>query len=194
MGRIGCFSFYPTKNLGANGDGGMVVTNEEALARKLRMLRVHGIERRYYHDLHGYNSRLDELQAVILRVKLPHLPAWNVRRAAVAARYSAGLAGLPLELPVTAPGNLHVYHVYAVLTDARDALQAHLAAEGIPTLIYYPLPLHLQKLYANEGWKEGDFPAAESVSRRILPLPMYPELADEQVDYVIAKVREFFAR
>jgi dTDP-4-amino-4,6-dideoxygalactose transaminase len=158
------------------------------------MLRVHGIERRYYHDLHGYNPRLDELQAVILRVKLPHLPAWNVRRAAVAARYSAGLAGLPLELPVTAPGNLHVYHVYAVLTDARDALQAHLAAEGIPTLIYYPLPLHLQKLYANEGWKEGDFPAAESVSRRILPLPMYPELADEQVDYVIAKVREFFAR
>jgi len=194
MGRIGCFSFYPTKNLGANGDGGMVVTNEEPLARQLRMLRVHGIERRYYHDLHGYNSRLDELQAVILRVKLPHLPAWNARRAAVAARYSAGLAGLPLELPVTAPGNLHVYHVYAVLTDARDALQAHLAAEGIPTLIYYPLPLHLQKVYANEGWREGDFPAAESVSRRILPLPMYPELADEQVDYVIAKVREFFAR
>src|SRR6185295_16526336 len=123
FGAMGCFSFYPTKNLGADGDGGMVVTNDEALAKKLKMLRVHGIERRYFHDLHGYNSRLDELQAAILRVKLPHLKRWNARRAEVALHYSAGLAGLPIELPVTAPGNTHVFHVYALLTDRRDELQ-----------------------------------------------------------------------
>lgn len=192
LGRIGCFSFYPTKNLGADGDGGMIVTGDEALAKKLRMLRVHGIERRYFHDLHGFNSRLDELQAAILRVKLPHLNAWNSRRAAIAARYDAAFAGLPVELPVTLPGNTHVWHVYALLTDRRDALQQHLADRGVPTLIYYPRPLHLQKLYADQGWREGDYPVAEAVSRRILPLPMYPELTDEQVDYVAGVVRDFF--
>jgi len=193
LGRTGCFSFYPTKNLGADGDGGMIVTNDESLAKKLRMLRVHGIERRYFHDLHGFNSRLDELQAAILRVKLPHLDRWNSRRADIAARYSDGLSALPVELPVTAQGNSHVWHVYAILTDRRDALQQHLADRGVPTIIYYPRPLHLQKLYANYGWREGDFPVSESVARRILPLPMYPELTDEQVDYVVAQVRGFFA-
>ncbi len=191
LGRLGCFSFYPTKNLGADGDGGMVVTNDEALARRLRMLRVHGIERRYYHDLHGYNSRLDELQAAILRVKLPHLAAWNARRAEVARRYTQGFRGLPLTPPATAEGNRHVFHVYAVLTDRRDALQQHLAERGVPTIIYYPLPLHLQKVYADQGWKPGDFPVAESLAKRILPLPMYPELTDGQVDYVIETVRSF---
>jgi dTDP-4-amino-4,6-dideoxygalactose transaminase len=191
IGRLGCFSFYPTKNLGADGDGGMIVTNDEALAKKLRMLRVHGIERRYYHDLHGFNSRLDELQAAILRVKLPHLDAWNARRAAIAARYDAAFQGLPVELPVTAPGNTrHVWHVYALLSDRRDELQAQLAEQGVPTIIYYPRPLHLQKLYADRGWREGDYPVAESVSRRILPLPMYPELTDAQVDYVAQKTKE----
>lgn len=194
LGRLGCFSFYPTKNLGADGDGGMVVTNDEALAGKLRMLRVHGIERRYFHDLHGYNSRLDELQAAILRVKLPRLNDWNTRRAAVAARYSEGLGGLPVELPVTAPDNSHVFHVYAVLTDRRDELQKSLADRGVPTLIYYPQPLHQQKVYEDLGYHPGDFPVAEDVSRRILPLPMYPELTDEQVDYVVARVKEFFGR
>ena len=194
LGRIGCFSFYPTKNLGADGDGGMIVTSDEALAKKLRMLRVHGIERRYFHDLHGFNSRLDELQAAILRVKLPHLHAWNARRAAIARRYADGLAGLPVELPVTAPGNAHVFHVFAVLTERRDELQQFLAGRGVPTIIYYPRPLHLQKVYEDLGHREGDFPVAESVSRRILPLPMYPELTDEQVDYVSATLREFFGR
>lgn len=191
VGDIGCFSFYPTKNLGADGDGGMCVTSDEALAKKLRMLRVHGIERRYYHDLHGYNSRLDEMQAAIVRVKLPHLAGWNARRREIAARYHAGLAGLPLELPVVAPGNVPVWHVYAVLSDRRDALQAHLAAHGVPTLIYYPLPLHLQRCYEGVGWKAGDYPVAESVSRRILPLPMYPELTDAQVDHVVDGIRRF---
>jgi len=192
VGHIGCFSFYPTKNLGADGDGGLCVTNDETLAKRLRMLRVHGIERRYHHDLHGFNSRLDELQAAILRVKLPHLARWNTRRGEIAARYVRGLAGLPLELPAAAPGNSHVWHVFAILSAQRDALQAHLAAHGVPTLIYYPLPLHLQKCYADQGWKAGDYPVAEDVSRRILPLPMYPELADEQVAHVVATIRGFF--
>ncbi len=192
VGRVGCFSFYPTKNLGADGDGGMCVTSDADVARRLRMLRVHGIEQRYHHDLHGYNSRLDELQAAILRVKLPRLDTWNARRGEIAARYSAGLAGLPLELPLTAPGNTHVWHVYALLCDRRDELQSHLAGRGVPTIIYYPKPLHLQRCYEGMGWKAGDQPVAESVSARVLPLPMYPELTDAQVDHVIGAVRSFF--
>ncbi len=191
-GRVGCFSFYPTKNLGAAGDGGLCVTDDEATAKTLRMLRIHGIEKRYHHKLHGCNSRLDDIQAAILRVKLPYLNAWNARRQEIATQYTAELADLPLQVPVTGPGNTHIYHVYAVLTDRRDALQTHLTANGVPTLIYYPLPLHLQEVYADQGWKAGDFPVAEATSARILPLPMYPELSNEQVDWVIAKVREFF--
>jgi dTDP-4-amino-4,6-dideoxygalactose transaminase len=155
------------------------------------MLRVHGIEKRYFHDLHGYNSRLDEMQAAIVRVKLPHLRRWTERRGEIAARYSAGLAGLPVGLPVLSEGNAHCWHVYALLSDRRDALQGHLAANGVPTLIYYPQPLHLQKCYADVGWKVGDYPVAESVSSRILPLPMYPELSDAQVDHVIGVIRGF---
>lgn len=191
IGTLGCFSFYPTKNLGADGDGGMVVTNDEKLAKKLKMLRVHGIEKRYYHDLHGYNSRLDEIQAAILRVKLPHLKAWNDRRGEIAKRYSSGLKGLPVELPVTANGNTHIFHVFALLTEKRDALQQHLTERGVPTLIYYPLPLHLQKLYSGLGFQEGDHPVSEATSKRILPLPMYPELTNAQVDYVVQVIREF---
>ncbi|HAV62983.1 MAG TPA: transcriptional regulator [Verrucomicrobiales bacterium] len=191
-GVFGCFSFYPTKNLGADGDGGMVVTNDDEMAKKLRMLRVHGIERRYFHDLHGFNSRLDELQAAILRVKLRHLDRWNDRRRAIAARYHAAFKGLPVTLPFTAPDNHHVFHVYAIQCERRDELQRHLEANGIPTLIYYPLPLHLQKVYADQGWKEGAYPVSESTSRRILPLPMYPELTDEQVEHVAKVVVEFF--
>jgi dTDP-4-amino-4,6-dideoxygalactose transaminase len=192
VGSVGCFSFYPTKNLGADGDGGMVVTRNEALARKLKMLRVHGIERRYFHELHGFNSRLDELQAAILRVKLRHLNVWNERRRQIAARYANGLAKLPVKLPQTLPGNEHVFHVFAILADERDALQKFMADRGVPTIIYYPQPLHLQKVYSGMGWKPGDFPIAEAVSRRILPLPMYPELSDEQVDYVIETIAGFW--
>ncbi|HKX61191.1 MAG TPA: DegT/DnrJ/EryC1/StrS family aminotransferase [Verrucomicrobiae bacterium] len=192
LGRLGCFSFYPTKNLGADGDGGMVVTSDEGLARRLKMLRVHGIERRYFHDLHGFNSRLDEIQAAILRVKLPHLNRWNARRRDIAGKYSEGLGDLPVRLPATAPGNDHVYHVYAILTERRDALQEFLAGQGVPTIIYYPQPLHLQKVYEGHGWKAGDFPVAEQVSREILPLPMYPELTDAQVEHVVSAVRAFF--
>lgn len=192
-GALGCFSFYPTKNLGADGDGGMVVTNEETLAKKLKMLRVHGIERRYFHDLHGYNSRLDELQAAILRVKLPHLKGWNSRRAEIAAAYTKGLQGLPVEFPVTAEGNNHVFHVYALLTSRRDELLKFMGEHGVPTLIYYPQPLHLQKVYETHGWKRGDYPVAEKISEIILPLPMYPELKDEHVAHVVATIRAFFS-
>ena len=191
FGQLACFSFYPTKNLGAAGDGGMVVTNDETLAGKLRMLRAHGIERRYFHDLHGYNSRLDELQAAILRVKLPRLNHWNERRAEIAERYSEGLKKLALELPVIVPGNTHVYHVYAVLTSRRDELQKFLAGRGVPTIIYYPLPLHLQKVYVDLRHCAGDLPIAEAVSKTILPLPIYPELTDDQVDYVIEMMGQF---
>ena len=193
FGALGCFSFYPTKNLGADGDGGMIVTNDETLAKKLKMLRVHGIERRYFHDLHGYNSRLDELQAAILRVKLARLNQWNARRAEIAQRYDNGFKKLPVELPVTTAGNSHVFHVYALLCEKRDALQTFLSQNGIPTIIYYPEPLHRQKVYTDLGYACGDFPVAESISKRILPLPMYPELTDEQVDYVIGKVQQFFS-
>jgi dTDP-4-amino-4,6-dideoxygalactose transaminase len=169
----------------------MVVTNDAELARQVRMLRAHGIERRYYHELHGYNSRLDELQAAILRLKLKRLPAWNHRRAEIAARFNSGLRGLPLVLPVTAPVNQHVYHIYAVLTDQRDQLQKFLADHGVSTIIYYPLPLHLQRVYADLGYRAGDFPVAEAVSNKVLPLPMYPELTNEQVDYVIGSIHQF---
>jgi len=192
IGRVGCFSFYPTKNLGAAGDGGMIVTRDEGLAKRLRMLRVHGIERRYHHDLHGFNSRLDELQAVVLRAKLPHLKRWNERRAEIAARYDQGLRELPVELPQITAGNTHVFHVYAILVERRQELQAHLTEKGVATLIYYPLPLHLQKVYADLGFRVGDFPVAERIAETILPLPMYPELTDEQVDYVIRTVADFF--
>jgi dTDP-4-amino-4,6-dideoxygalactose transaminase len=194
LGAMGCFSFYPTKNLGADGDGGMVVTNDEALAKKLKMLRVHGIERRYYHDLHGYNSRLDELQAAILRVKLPHLNRWNARRGEIARYYTQNLEHLPLEFLATAKDNNHVFHVYAVLSARRDALQKFLADKGVPTLIYYPLPLHLQKVYEDLGYKAGDFPVAEKISKLILPLPMYPELTKDQLDQVIGAILGFFAQ
>jgi len=194
FGAMGCFSFYPTKNLGADGDGGMVVTNDEAIAKKLRMLRVHGIERRYFHDLHGYNSRLDELQAAILRVKLPHLKRWNARRAEIARYYTQGLDHLPLDFPVTAKENNHVFHVYALLSDRRDALQKFLADKGVPTIIYYPQPLHLQKIYEKFGFKVGDYPIAEEISKLILPLPMYPELTREHLDQVVGAILGFFSQ
>ncbi|MDQ6633040.1 MAG: DegT/DnrJ/EryC1/StrS family aminotransferase, partial [Verrucomicrobiota bacterium] len=136
LGRLGCFSFYPTKNLGANGDAGMIVTNDQTLAKKLKMLRGHGIAQRYFHELHGVNSRLDELQAAILRVKLPHLQKWNSRRATIAERYLNGLKNLPAQLPQTVEGNTHVFHAFVILAEQRDELQKFLEARGVPTIIY----------------------------------------------------------
>ncbi|MCX7871912.1 MAG: DegT/DnrJ/EryC1/StrS family aminotransferase [Verrucomicrobiae bacterium] len=191
FGVAGCISFYPTKNLGAAGDGGMIVVNDSALAASLKMIRVHGISKRYHHDIHGYNSRLDEIQAAILRVKLKYLSQWNNRRIEIAKIYNDGLNGLPIQTPFVIDNVKHVYHVYAILTDKRDELQQHLSDRGIPTIIYYPKPLHLQTVYSDSGYKEGDLPVAEKISRKILPLPMYPELTDEQVNYVIDSIRSF---
>ncbi len=192
-GRVGCFSFYPTKTLGSVGDAGMVTTNDEAVAKRLRGLRNHGVESRYDHRVVGWNSRLDEVQAAVLRVKLPYLERWNRKRAAIAARYSRRLADTPVKTPILSHKSSHVFSVYAILTSERDRLKEHLASAGIQSIIYYPQPLHLQAAYRHLGYNEGDFPAAEEVARTVLPLPIYPELSDEQVDYVSDRIHAFFA-
>jgi dTDP-3-amino-3,4,6-trideoxy-alpha-D-glucose transaminase len=193
FGDVGCFSFYPTKNLGACGDGGLVITNDYDIAARLRRLRVYGWGRKYHSDLPGgTNSRLDELQAAILRVKLPHLDEWNRARQERAHRYSELLAGGPVLPPETPPpGEEHVYHLYVVRSPHRQALQSHLRAQGIGTDIHYPLPTHLQPIYRGLGYHEGDFPVSEQLAREVLSLPMYPELTPEEVAAVAATVRAF---
>lgn len=190
IGMLGCFSFYPTKNLGAIGDGGAVTTNDAALAEKLRRLRQYGWERKYYtRDAGGLNSRLDELQAAILSVKLRHLPAWNERRRAIAAMYHTLLAGAGLVLPEAPPEGDHVFHLYVVRTAERDAVQARLREEGIGTDIHYPLPTHLQPVYAPFA-PSGGLPTTERLAGEILSLPMFPELTDDEVRTVAMAVRE----
>ncbi len=189
LGDIGCFSFYPTKNLGAYGDAGLATTQDAGLGEHLARLRVYGGRVRYIHDELGYNSRLDEIQAAILRVKLAFLEQGNARRRAIAARYRAGLAGLGIGLPAEVPGTEHVYHQFAIRVPDRDQMQERMASRGVRTAIYYPLPLHLQPLYRDLGYRGGDFPEAERASREVLCLPMYPELADGDVDEVIGAVK-----
>ncbi|AGY58572.1 DegT/DnrJ/EryC1/StrS family aminotransferase [Gloeobacter kilaueensis] len=186
FGVAGCLSFYPTKNLGAFGDGGMVVTSNPELAHRIASLRVHGSHERYYHDEVGYCSRLDELQAAVLRVKLPHLEQWNLRRAQIADRYDALLADLPLITPARAAYSTHTFHQYTVRTDARERVLALLREWQIGSGVYYPVPLHLQKAYAHLGYRPGDLPNAEKVAAEVFSLPMYPELDDEQIDQVAA--------
>jgi dTDP-4-amino-4,6-dideoxygalactose transaminase len=191
LGDAAAWSFYPSKNLGAFGDGGAVTTDDPALAERLRTLRNYGSTAKYVNRERGYNSRLDELQAALLTEKLAVLDEWNARRRAVAARYLDGLAGLPLTLPAGAPG--HVWHVFAVHTPERDALAAHLADEGVGTLVHYPIPPHLQEAYRDLGLAEGDLPVAERLARETLSLPMGPHLAAADADRVVAMVRGFFA-
>lgn len=193
IGDFGAFSFYPSKNLGAFGDGGAVVTNSRENYDKLVMLRNYGQSKRYYHDTIGINSRLDEIQAAILAAQLPYVPQWNARRREIAQRYTQGLHRV-VSTPVEAPGNEHVYHLYVIQTNERDELQAHLLDQGIQTLIHYPIPAHLQKAYAYVGNKPGSLPATERVAKRILSLPIYPELFDEQVDCVIEGILSFHDR
>ena len=185
LGDVGCFSFYPTKNLGAFGDGGLATTQDAALGERLRRLRVYGGRERYVHEELGFNSRLDEIQAAILRVKLKYLAGWNGRRRAIAARYRAGLDGLGVRLPAEAPGGVHVYHQFAIRVPDRDAVQRRLLDLGVRTAIYYPIPLHLQPMYRHLGYRAGDFPEAERAAREVLCLPIYPELTDAQVDEVV---------
>ncbi len=195
IGTMGCFSFYPSKNLGAYGDGGMVTTDDAELARRIRRLRNYGQEARYHHLDKGLNARLDTIQAAVLLVKLDHLASWNRARAGHAARYRDLLAGQEgLAFQRQAPWSTHVHHLLIVESDDRDALRDHLAAAGVQTGIHYPVPIHLQPAYADLGHRQGDFPNAEHLAKRILSLPMYPQLTPGQVEYVAGTIREFTGR
>ena len=192
---IGTYSFFPSKNLGGYGDGGMMVTQDEALFEALMKLRVHGGRKTYFHEIVGYNSRLDALQAAVLRAKLPYLEGWSAARRANAARYDAAFADIPeVVTPYIDPANTSIYNQYTIRVPPRDALQAHLKARGIGSAVYYPLPLHLQPCFAYLGYQEGQFPESELAAKEVVSLPVYPELTDAQRDEVIAAVRQFFGR
>lgn len=194
MGDVGCLSFFPTKNLGAYGDGGMAVTNDDALAGQMRMLRAHGWKEKYYSEMVGYNSRLDALQAAILQAKFPHVDAWNEKRRELSKRYNEHLAPLGIVTPVEREWAKHVYHLYIIRHEKRNALQAFLKEKGIASEVYYPIPPHLADPCRKFGYKEGDFPHAEKAARETLALPLYPELTLAQQDEVIAAVKEFVSK
>jgi dTDP-4-amino-4,6-dideoxygalactose transaminase len=193
MGIAGCFSFYPGKNLGAYGEGGAVVTRDEDIANKIRMIRDHGQEKKYFHSLEGYNGRLDAIQAGVLRIKLKRLNNWNRSRRKNAAHYNELLSNIDdVTITVEADFAQSVYHLYVIFVEKRDELQNFLADKGIATGLHYPLPLHLQKAYSHLGYKQGDFPVTESAAKRLLSLPMFPELTADQIAYVANSIREFF--
>lgn len=189
MGTMGTFSFFPTKNLGGAGDGGAITTNDDQLATRLRSLRVHGSERRYYHDEVGMNGRLDTLQAAVLLVKLRHLDAWTAARQRNAAFYNAHLKNV--QTPVCRADCTHIYNQYTIRSSRRDALREHLMKAGIGAEVYYPVPLHLQKCFATLGHRPGAFPVAEQAAAEVLSLPIFPELAREQLEYVAETVGSF---
>lgn len=195
IGDIGCFSFFPSKNLGCYGDGGMLTTNEAQLAERLRALRVHGGTRRYHHEWIGINSRLDALQAAVLRVKLRYLDGWSAGRQRNADHYRGQLAQLGIAVTPLAPApyqTRHIYNQFVIRTRQRDALRDYLKKQGIGTEIYYPLPLHLQPCYSGLGYRPGDFPVSEKLAAESLALPVYPELAAEDIDYVCETIRSFY--
>jgi dTDP-4-amino-4,6-dideoxygalactose transaminase len=197
IGNIGCFSFFPSKNLGGAGDGGLLTTEDANLADRLRILRVHGSRRKYHHELLGLNSRLDALQAAILRVKLRHLPAWTAARRERAARYAHLFDTAGLATYVRPPGNVspdyfHVYNQFTVRCQDRDALRTFLANRGVPTEIYYPVPLHQQAAFAYLGAPRTDLSVSEATSREVLSVPVYPELAESQQDAIVKSIAEFY--
>jgi dTDP-4-amino-4,6-dideoxygalactose transaminase len=191
LGELACFSFYPGKNLGAYGEGGIVVTNNSEHASVIRKLRDWGQSRRYHHDLRGFNYRMDSLQGAILRVKLRYLEGWTEGRRAVAREYTRLLENFAVIRPVEQDYARHVYHVYAIRSQHRDALIEHLSAKGIQTGIHYPIPVHLQNAYAEARYPRGSFPVAELVASQVLSLPIYPELTSEQITSVADAVREY---
>jgi dTDP-4-amino-4,6-dideoxygalactose transaminase len=194
LGTVGTFSFFPSKNLGGFGDGGMIVTQDDALAERLRRLRLHGGARQYFHDEVGYNSRLDTLQAAVLLAKLPHLEAWSTARARNAERYSEAFAGHPAICPPPVdPANTHIYNQYTLRVPRRDELQAHLKDAGIGSSIYYPLALHLQPCFAYLGYQRESLPVSEAATREVISLPIYPEMTREQQDAVIDAILAFYA-
>lgn len=198
VGAAGFFSFYPTKNLGAFGDAGLVVTSDPDLAKKLQILRNHGMEPKYYHEVVGGNFRMDALQAAVLLRKLSYLENWSKRRWSIAQRYHSGLKGLGIGLPMepyheSCGWRGHIYHQFVIRTALRDQLRAALNEQGIGTEIYYPLPLHEQRCFQNLGYRTGDFPVVEQTAKECLALPIFPELTDEEQALVILRIREFFA-
>lgn len=192
FGDLSCFSFYPTKNLGGAGDGGMVLARDEALAHDVRINRVHGGKDRYYHDQIGICGRLDELQAAVLVIKFRHLDAWNNRRRELASLYNQGLAGTPVTCPIEEPGATHTYHQYVLRVPRRDELMEFLKSRGIGNMIYYPVPLHLQKCFSNLGYKEGSFPVSERLAKETVALPMSSELTNSEVSEVCDAIRMFY--
>ncbi|MEO7317798.1 MAG: DegT/DnrJ/EryC1/StrS family aminotransferase, partial [Chthoniobacteraceae bacterium] len=202
IGEAGWFSFYPTKNLGAFGDAGMVVCRDAALAAKLKALRNHGMETRYYHRWIGGNFRIDAIQSAVLKVKLPHLDSWSAGRRARAAFYREVFAENGLAETVTLPVeshaasglvNHHIYNQFIIRAPRRDALRSHLHQAGVSTEVYYPLPLHLQECFGYLGFREGDFPEAERAARETLALPIFPELTEEQQRYIVAQIADFYS-
>ena len=195
VATIGTFSFFPSKNLGGYGDGGMIVTQDDQIAERLRRLRVHGGAKQYFHDEVGYNSRLDALQAAVLSAKLPYLESWSAKRRANAAFYDQALAGIPgLVTPHVAKENESIYNQYTIRVERRDELQAFLKEKGVGSAIYYPLPLHLQPCFAYLGYREGSVPEAEKAAREVLSLPIFPELTQSQLEEVATAVRSFYKR
>ncbi|GAB4337554.1 MAG: DegT/DnrJ/EryC1/StrS family aminotransferase [Calditrichia bacterium] len=195
LGDMACISFFPSKNLGAAGDGGMVVTNNDELAEKAQMIANHGSRVRYQHEVLGLNSRLDAVQAALLNVKLKYLDEWNQLRREHADYYNKGFAELPVVTPYIADYAETIYHQYTIQVDNRDALQKHLLEKGIPNAIHYPIPLHLQPAFRKvSGYTEGDFPVAEEVARRVISLPMHPDLTREELDYIIEQISAFMGR
>jgi len=192
FGDVSAFSFYPTKNLGCYGDGGMLVTNSDSIYKNALMLRNHGQHERHVHVVEGYNSRLDELQAAILRYKLTKLDIWNEKRRKIASWYKKKLKDVPVALPVEEPWGYHVYHLFVIRAEKRDDLMKYLFHKGITTLIHYPIPIHLQKTYQTLGYKKGSFPRAEAVVSEIVSLPLYPSLTEEEVQYVCEGIRQFY--
>ncbi|KXG08970.1 dTDP-3-amino-3,4,6-trideoxy-alpha-D-glucose transaminase [Anoxybacillus sp. P3H1B] len=197
LGTAATYSFFPTKNLGAYGDGGMIVTNDDDIAERCRVIRVHGSKPKYYHHILGYNSRLDEMQAAILNVKFPHLSEWSKLRRERAAIYTHLLQEMLGDIvitPVEAEGRYHVFHQYTIRVPERNELQAFLQENGVATMVYYPLPLHLQPVFKELGYKEGDLPEAEKAVKEAVSLPMFPELKMEQQEYVVSKIAEFYKK
>ncbi|MGB8658015.1 MAG: DegT/DnrJ/EryC1/StrS family aminotransferase [Candidatus Zixiibacteriota bacterium] len=190
MSHFGCFSFFPSKNLGAAGDGGMVIANDPDMAETIRVLRVHGSKPKYYHSIIGYNSRLDTIQAAILGVKLKHLDSWHEKRREHAARYNSAFQGLDIITPKEENFSYHIYNQYTIAVKNRDKLSVVLKENQIGHDIYYPVPLHLQKCYQTLGYQEGDFPVAENKAKQVISIPIYPELSKEEQDFVIETVKK----
>jgi dTDP-4-amino-4,6-dideoxygalactose transaminase len=195
MAAAGCFSFYPGKNLGAFGEAGAVVAQDEKMAGKMRMIRDHGQQKKYHHEIEGYNGRLDAIQAGVLRIKLKRLKDWNLTRRENATYYSESLKEISgVQIPSEADFATSVYHLYVILVDDREGLQQFLTEKGISTGLHYPVPLHLQKAYAHFGYKKGDFPVAEQAADRLLSLPMFPELTNQQIEYIVESIKQYLSK